>query len=107
MEGDEQAVRNGKDDIENHNPANDPDVNSVDGDTKKEEADSDLEGCSREGVEYFAKEPVLFASDGQYRSHRLMVRDQPLKPFVQYHRRAIPFSCRFHERHRKVVRSDM
>jgi hypothetical protein len=60
LEGDKQTIRNGKDDVENHDPADNPDVPAVDGDTKEEETDADLEGCSRKGVENFAEEPVLF-----------------------------------------------
>jgi hypothetical protein len=62
LEGDKQTIRNGEDDIENHDPADDPDVPAVDGDTKEEETDTDLEGCGRKGIEDFAEEPVLFTN---------------------------------------------
>jgi hypothetical protein len=71
LESDKQAVRNGEDDIENHDPADDPDVPAINSDTKKEETDADFEGCCRQGVEDFAEEPVLFARVSQYCSHQL------------------------------------
>jgi hypothetical protein len=60
LEGDKQTIRNGEDDIENHDPANNPDVPAIDGNTEEEETNTDLECGCREGVEDFAEEPVLF-----------------------------------------------
>lgn len=60
LEGNQQAVRNGEYDVKNHDPADNPDVPSVDGDTEEEETNTDLEGCCGKCVEDFAKEPVLF-----------------------------------------------
>jgi hypothetical protein len=65
LESDKQTVRDGEDDVENHNPADNPDVPAVDGDAKEEETDTDLEGCGRKGVEDFAEEPVLFGRSHQ------------------------------------------
>lgn len=59
LEGDEKTVRNGEDDVTNHDGADNPDVSSVDGDTKQEKADADFEGCGCERVRDFAEEPVL------------------------------------------------
>lgn len=66
LKGDEKTVRNAEQDVEDHDPANDPDVRAVDGDTKQEKADTDFEGCGCEGVEDFAEEPVLFGWERQY-----------------------------------------
>lgn len=60
LEGNQQTVGNGEEDVEDHDPADDPDVDAVDSDAEKEKTDADFEGCSGQGVEDFAKEPVLF-----------------------------------------------
>jgi hypothetical protein len=59
LEGDEKTVRNGEDDVANHDGADNPDVSAVDGDTKQEKANADFEGCGCERVRDFAEEPVL------------------------------------------------
>ena len=50
LEGDKQAIGNAEQDVEDHNPADDPDVSAVDGDAKQEKADADFEGCGSEGI---------------------------------------------------------
>lgn len=62
LEGDKQAIGNAEQDVEDHDPANDPDMHAVNSDTQKEEANTDLEGSGRKGVGDFAKEPVLLVA---------------------------------------------
>lgn len=59
LESDQKAVRDRKDDVEDHNPANDPDVCLDNGDTEEEETDADFQCCCGESVGNFAEEPVL------------------------------------------------
>lgn len=67
LEGDKETIRNSEENVKNHHPADDPNLNAIDGDAKEEETDADLECCSGQGVEDFAEEPVLFARNDQYR----------------------------------------
>jgi hypothetical protein len=50
LKSDQKAVRDRKDDVEDHNPADNPDVCSDDGDAQEEETDANFQCCCGEGV---------------------------------------------------------
>ena len=50
LERDKQAIGNAKHDVEDHDPADDPDVRAVDGDAKQEKANADFEGRGRKSI---------------------------------------------------------
>lgn len=50
LKSDQKAVRDRKDDVEDHNPADNPDMRSDNGDAEEEETDANLQCCCGEGV---------------------------------------------------------